>query len=148
MLTKYYFNICPIIRKSSKAIDLFIGKTLFFYPKQPPFPIKTRVSLPSRPTSQPYSHPDVKRWEWRYQAINVLIMTINTVTFVNKAFLILNQYLLRIEFTMPILQSNRNIYAVLTAFPLGITSTDVKMIVNMDIMRVDMFDKTYTIIQL
>lgn len=78
----------------------------------------------------------------------MLIVTTNTVASVNKAFLILNQYLLRIEITMPILQSNRNIYAVLTAFPLGITSTDVKMIVNMDIMRVDMFDKTYTIIQL
>lgn len=75
-------------------------------------------------------------------------MTTNTVAFVNKAFLILNQYLLSIEFTMPILQSNRSIYAILTVFPLGITSTDVKMIVKMDIMRVDMFDKTYTIIHL
>ena len=49
---------------------------------------------------------------------------------------------------MLILLSNRNIYAILTAFPFGITSTDVKMIVKMDIMRVDMFDKTYTIIHL
>lgn len=121
---------------------------LFFFPKQPPFPAKAQAPLPSRPTSQPCSHPDVKGREWRYQAIKVLIMTTNTVAFVNKAFLILNQYLLRIEFTMPILQSNRNIYAVLTAFPLGITSTNIKMIVKMDIMRVDMFDKTYTIIPL
>lgn len=148
MPTKYYFNICPIIRKSSKAIDLFIGKTLFFYPKQPPFPTKARVSQLSRPPSHACPHPDVKGREWGYRVINVLIMTTNTVTSVNKAFLILNQYLLSIEFTMPILQSNRSIYAILTVFPLGITSTDVKMIVKMDIMRVDMFDKTYTIIHL